>query len=385
MEVKVKLGLNGFLPLRWFCHSLIRTPILIKMSSIRHPLKPSPSDPIILYLRRAFPGIPDPEHTTPLALNANATIVRLGYRLSERHPYPTPVHDVLAGYDWVQKHLARTTEPSNGSYQNVTHSKVGICGELIGGSLASMLALSECHIGKPGISAAALGSPIVDWTSLFPERKGADTHIALPSEESLSPQLPGTQDIVSSKGRGGNLTNADSHGTISTEGLIALRSALFAKPETYFDPFTSPLLFFRTPGYDLPPEPSAYAGLRTNGSDDDPEAKDPCLPPTKRRRSHRKYPPGFSRLSLPKLRVEVGKENALRAQGLELAELARRSVGLWEEEGRNSMWDEDGTTKLGADVGKERVEVVEREGLGLWGERELAEIGQWFGEILRQR
>ena len=83
--------------------------------------------------------------------------------------------------------------------------------------------------------------------------------------------------------------------------------------------------------------------------------------------------------------MEVGKENALRAQGLELVELARRSVGLWEEGGRDTVWEDDGTTKLEANVGTKRVELVEREELGLWGEREMAEIGQWFGEVLRRR
>ena len=84
------------------------------------------------------------------------------------------------------------------------------------------------------------------------------------------------------------------------------------------------------------------------------------------------------------MRVEVGKDNALRAQGLELVELARRSVGLWEEGGKDSVWKEDGTTKIGAGVGEGRIEVVEREESGLWGERELAELGHWFGEVLRR-
>ncbi len=312
-------------------------------------------------------------------------MVRLDYRLSEQHPYPTPIHDVLAGYDWVQKHLARSTETSNGLDQTVTYTKLGICGELIGGSLASMLALTECHDGKPGISGVAVGNPIVDWTSLFPAIEEAGPHPSASSAESLYPKLPGSQDIALVKGIASDPTTAKPANSISMESLIALRSALFSKPETYFDPFISPLLFFRTPGYDLPPDLSAYAGLGLNAPDDDPQVEDPSLTPVKKRRSHRKYPPGHATLRLPKMRVEVGKENVLRVQGLELVELARRSVGLWEEGGKDSVWEEDGTTKLGTGVGKERVEVVEREGLGIWGEREMVEIGQWFGDILRRR
>ena len=311
--------------------------------------------------------------------------MRLDYRLSDQYPYPAPIHDVLAGYDWVQKHLACNSQTSNGSCQHMTYSKIGICGELVGGNLASMLALTECYDGKPGISAAVLGHPIVDWTSLFPSTEDAVPRTTAPLEDPLYPQIPGTQDIAFSKSSAGSLANADPNGAISVDSLITLRSTLFAKPETYFDPFASPLLFFRTPGYDLPPDPSAYVGLRTNGANDDLEPKDPPLPPVKKRRSHRKYPPGSSSLRLPRLRVEVGKENALRAQGLELVELARRSVGLWEEGGKATIWEDDGTTKLEANVGTKRVELVEREELGLWGEREMAEIGQWFGEVLRRR
>ncbi len=353
-------------------------------SSIRHPPKPSLNTPIILFLRHGVPHIPRPEITTSLALNSNATVVRLDYRLSDQHPYPTPIHDVLAGYDWVQKHLARSTQTSNGLYQTVKYAKLGVCGELIGGSLASMLALTECHNSKPGISGAAIGNPIVDWTSLFPAKEEDESQNMAPPEESIYSQPSGIQDGASTKGSANNRTKAESSGILSTEGLMNLRSTLFAKPETYFDPFTSPLLFFRTPGYDLPPTPSAFASLRINGSDNDEQVINDSVPPIKKRRSHRKYPPSTSNLRLPRLRVEVGKENALRTQGLELVELARRSIGLWEEGGRDSVWEEDGTTKLRPGVAEERVQFIEREELGLWGERRMAEIGQWFGEVLRR-
>ena len=310
--------------------------------------------------------------------------MRLGYRLSVQHPYPTPIHDVLAGYEWVQKHLARSAQMSNGLYETVEYAKLGICGELIGGSLASMLALTECHVGKPGISGAAVGNPIVDWTSLFPAIEEIGLHSKKASKESLPAQLSDIHDTSFAESVGQNPTQTQSNDSILMETLIALRSTLFAKPEAYFDPFISPLLFFRTPGYDLPPDPSAFTGLRLNALDDDPEAKDMSLPPIKKRRSHRKYPAPILNLKLPKMRVEVGEGNVLNAQGLELVELARRSVGLWEEGGRDSVWEEDGTTKLGTGAGAQRIGIVKREGLGLWGEREMTEIGQWFGEVLRR-
>ena len=226
--------------------------------------------------------------------------------------------------------------------------------------MAAMLALTECHetslrFGRQGISAAVLGNPIVDWTALFEVE--ANTGVAR-----LSPRHRSDQ--------GQNTSSSSSLAKeMSVAGLKKMRSTLFRKPEAYFDPFASPLLFFRTPSSELPDESSRLS----TGHDSESEADKITSEPMKKRRSLRKYPPTGSNLTLPYLRLETGKENPVRPQGNELISLIRRSQGR---------------TVEGVDADKkeqnQRFELVEKEGLGLWNKRSAFEIGQWFAKVLRR-
>ncbi|KAL8966340.1 MAG: hypothetical protein Q9197_006037 [Variospora fuerteventurae] len=149
-------------------------------------MKPSHYTPIILYLPSGLPphaSTKPPPHHDPLntlSLAAHATVVHIGYRLSPQTPYPKPIHDLLASYDWVLTHLLPTIiSPTT------TAPQIGICGEHAGGSLAATLALTECHTHKRGgIAAAALGNPIVDWTCPF---RSPDSHIDEYDTKSPSP------------------------------------------------------------------------------------------------------------------------------------------------------------------------------------------------------
>lgn len=283
----------------------------------------------------------DPLNT--LALSAHATVVRINYRLSQKEPYPKPIHDILASYDWILKHLLPATRNDDSPYKSDL-LKLGVCGELIGGSLASMLALTECHVHRPGISATALGNPIVDWNSPF--------------------ELPVFDD-----------TNE------LDKQLIALRKKSFTNAETRYDPFASPLLFFRTPAFELP-VPAYHSGFSSpppaTSNPESPAERDPSLSaPTPQRRFHRKYPPPGSGLRIPTTRIDVGLMNPLREQGMEIARLMQRSVDIYEHE--------EGGYHGASDEAQRRVRVVERAGKGLWGEGEMVEVGAWFGEVLRGR
>ncbi|KAI4159975.1 MAG: hypothetical protein LQ342_006103 [Letrouitia transgressa] len=162
-----------------------------------------------------------------------------------------------------------------------------------------MLALTECHRSKLGICAAALGEPIVDWTSLqIPRQKTGNEEI---------------KDLGKDTGD-------------EAESLRSLRSALFPSIGYCLDPFASPLLFFRTPGLDIAtPNPAILD--RTTDQEDVPVE---TLTVEPKRRSHRKYPPAESDLRLPWTRIDVGTVEALKAQGLEMAQLLHRSINTWE-------------------------------------------------------
>lgn len=266
---------------------------------------------------------------------------------------------VLAGYDWVRKNLIRSQSDNIDQDNDEASPKIGVCGELVGGSLAAMLAITEYHNDRQGIRAAAIGNAIVDWTALFP-----------PGEDRMSPDMLKHIDslaITADKGSSLSLPGVD---PLSIEGLLAFRKAYFTKAEMFFDPFASPLLFFRTPSFDLPYQQLLYPF-------DDPPSEYPSeneTSPTiiRKRRSHRKYPPLSSTLRMPRMRVDVGKKSVLRDQGLELVELMRKSVRRSEQE------------MGGFSEEKTKIEEIEREGLGLWDEREMIEIGQWLGEALRK-
>ena len=230
-----------------------------------------------------------------------------------------------------------------------------------------MLALTECHATKQGITAAGIGNPIADWTLISFE--GQNSH----PFHTPSAQNPDT--IMKRLNTSTAFPTFD--GIPTSESLLSLRDSIFPKAENYFDPFASPSLFFRTPTFDLP----AYsATLPYDASTQKFQESEDDISPTlvKNRRSHRKYPPLSSDLRLPNIRIEVGngKDNILKQQGLEFVDLLRRSVDLWESEEFQGLREKDG---------KNRVELIKRPKSGLWGNKEILEIGTWFAGAIRDR
>lgn len=108
----------------------------------------------------------DDEIFSCLATSSGATVVRVNYRCGRDYPYPLPIHDTLACYDWVLENIIPSISWTSRHGRNHTQAKLGVCGELVGGSLATMLALTESKLGATRISAAAVNCPIVDW--VFP-------------------------------------------------------------------------------------------------------------------------------------------------------------------------------------------------------------------------
>jgi acetyl esterase/lipase len=111
--------------------------------------------------------------------------------------------------------------------------RLAVVGDFIGGGLATALSLTECRSGQPGIVAAAVSNPVVDWVSL-------DYEIKLERRSVMAAST---------------LVQAEA-GDMTVDALLNLRSQLFTKPSHYFDPFASPILFFRSAGAEVPPPPS---------------------------------------------------------------------------------------------------------------------------------
>ncbi|KKZ66921.1 hypothetical protein EMCG_07417 [[Emmonsia] crescens] len=197
---------------------------------------------------------PSPQHA--LSSTTLSTVVTVNYRLGEVEEdgeqkcyyYPGPVHDTLAGFDWIFEHL----KPK----------RLCVFGKHIGGSLAVMLALTEPR----SVTAIAAHEPMCDWTSLDDYCLKTD---AVPDE-----------DI----GADGAHSNGSNHGEKTTlieeqiakkrrrkkkvpfsppdlVPLLEARSSLFRNPDNFFDSFASPILFLRSAGKETPKfSPAYYTG-----------------------------------------------------------------------------------------------------------------------------
>ena len=356
-RVTVPVGSNGSVNLE-YDFLLITWPLrcIPNLDSIYHPASsPSAIKPVIIYLPRGpvtYNGLPEPSNLASLASAANTTVVRLGYRLSRSLQYPLPIHDVLTGYDWIVQHLVR------GPYGEPNDGKVAVCGELIGGSLAAALALTECHSVKTGIRAAVMGNPISDWTAMhhIDSRATAKQPVA----DGVTP--------TSKKKRAPRLSSWESNAsnsTLSASSLLKARRELFHSAEDYYDLFASPTLFFRTPSSDIPMAIDPLDELFMS-PENIPQQQ------AKKRRSYRRYPGLTSNLRLPDTMIWVGEGSILKDQGIDLAEGIARS---------NHLYGGPGGT--GEGTGWERVDVEIMKGVGAWGEAELVQIGTWLGERLK--
>lgn len=183
-----------------------------------------------------------------LATKASATVVTINYRLgglydfesvtesqtdfqNEERPeqpistvaaqprlfqFPTPVHDTLAGFDWIQN--------------NLKPAKLGVLGSHVGGSLALMLALTEARL----VHAAAAISPVCDWP-------GLDEYCAA---EALDERAPTKKQKRNPKSKG--------RAPWDLLPLLQARERFFATPEKCFDAFASPILLLRSAGREVP-------------------------------------------------------------------------------------------------------------------------------------
>ena len=301
------------------------------------------------------------------------------------YKYPTPIHDTLTAFDWIQTHLRPT--------------HLGIIGSHIGGSLALMLALTEAQ----SVKAVAAISPVCDWPGLD-EYCAVEPPSASASASSHAGQKPAKR---SSKKKIHRATAPP-----DLVSLLAAREEFFASPERCFDAFASPVLFLRSAGRDVPrafPEYLTEPGypipvlknVRQGTGAPDELLSDSELPEqdelseaeaghttTRRRKALSRWPPygldygssGGSRgwggigarrleVTLPWVRVYVdgaegeGKGSVLADQGEEMVSLMRRACFFGREKG----------------FGERRVSLV-RECGGL-GE----DVGRWFEGVFEGR
>jgi acetyl esterase len=95
--------------------------------------------------------------------NAGACrVVSVGYRLAPEHPFPAALDDALAAVTYIGMHA-----PDFG----IDPSRLGICGDSAGGTLAAATAQAVARIGSPRLALQVLICPILDYSRLTASRR----------------------------------------------------------------------------------------------------------------------------------------------------------------------------------------------------------------------
>lgn len=338
--------------------------------------------------------------------------------------WPTPIHDVLAAYDYLVRTLTPPPKPPPSLYHQPRRD-IFVYGRHLGGGLAASLAITECHTRAPMAVRGLLAvNGVYNWTTFLPDHPVNTTRAALKRALFGAAAL-----LVAKRGSGGDL-----------DDMEALLPRLFHRPGDLFDPFASPLLFFHTAGLMVPPSftarwqpdyqtakyvPSPLAAPNSSGEIDlhdyvysDPE--DP-LPPTSSagpssrksfiappaRKGYMTFPPRGVALTIPDtllmhnaspppvLPISMmprpvqawrtrfrNAENSFGSQAVGLAGLMRRSV--WKMQAKKRVqWDEevedyDGQAARHVETGE--ISVGED---GVEDEDEVQEMArQWFEDHL---
>jgi hypothetical protein len=179
--------------------------------------------------------------------------------------------------------------------------------------------------------------------------------------------------------------------SLSSASLLSARRQLFRKPASYFDSFASPILFFRSPGADVPRAENVF--------NEDKEDDIDTIPTSNRRRAHKAFPPTGSGLSLPDMRISLGEATPLYDQGEELVKLLRRSIIRTREDraGNQAMLDrfeeeeidETRKTVIALEEAERRIEFHMPGCTGIWGSssepewrNDVIDAGAWFRKVL---
>jgi hypothetical protein len=326
---------------------------------------------------------------------------------------------VLRGYDWVKDNLLQD------GFSRPVIARMGVCGELMGGSLATMLALTECRSGASRIGVAAVNNPIADW--VFPDdlpfKPAAELveplrpeETAIPADEDpMSPASTQASAVVENSSDDEDLhvpmgqvgvpaeksskrspkkpppTSWQLYGDnaiIPTVTLSGERDMLLRRPQDCFDRFVSPIHFFRSPhgilllpGGDNTPAPEPPHDLLDVATQLDinhfqsVEAASNTLdlPTLARCRAYaRVYPPAGLNLSLPSWHITTGLQSPLLDQGKELIKMIKRSIArqaLKSRAGR-SRWHDTLEKENYEAYANSRVHVVLKGEIGLWTQQD---------------
>jgi acetyl esterase/lipase len=324
-----------------------------------------------------------------LSASSNSTIVRVNYRAGQLAPFPTAIHDVLAGYDWLANYLADEDETDGRS----TERRIGVCGQLLGGGLASSLALTECRLGQPSIVAAAVNNPITDW--VLPDREQLEAELS-DSDSEIQEEVGDRESDIAlgrKKKRSKTKTPAESswqqfqHSDIlSASAFKKARNDIFTSENAYFDNFASPIHWFRTPGIEV------AENLKNLSIDDE----DPPIPQLLRK-YRLNFPPTGSGLELPHVRMSTGEESILKTSNeeflsrLNMAEVTTylRARKIKYAKYSSLVQDDKEEVDFICDIADKKFPINTLPGVGIWGlgreeiwRPDIEGAGRWLRNLM---
>lgn len=221
-------------------------------------------------------------HTVPISSQESGDEQQKGTSDAPLH-WPTPIHDTLAGFDFLTRELAPSPDRTNG-HSKFQRRDMYVYGSFLGAGLAASLALTESHANEPMAVRGLLAvNGVYNWTTFLPDHPLNTARQRLQKELGLDlAEMERCEDADRDIGM-----------------LKALLPRLFHQPGNLFDPFASPVLFFHTAGMMVPPsfterwrpeylsDPTSSSSSSTSDSEDidpydyvysDPEDPPPPMP-----------------------------------------------------------------------------------------------------------
>ncbi len=114
-------------------------------------------------------GVADTATVTkcPLALEHDAVVVSVDYRLAPETPFPGPQEDGYAALQWLAGHAAEL---------GVDPQRIVVMGESAGGGLAASLVQMARDRGGPSLAGQVLVYPMLDWRTGGPDCPYKNAH-----------------------------------------------------------------------------------------------------------------------------------------------------------------------------------------------------------------
>ena len=104
------------------------------------------------------------------AVQANCIVVNVDYRKAPEHPYPAPVHDLLAAIDWVAEHCTEL---------GALPGAITVGGQSSGANIVAAATLALRNEGRIEVSHQILEVPVLDLSHAIPREQGDELPLSL--------------------------------------------------------------------------------------------------------------------------------------------------------------------------------------------------------------